>query len=130
MPGSEARSRDLGRRPFLGRGEVERTWPVWAALGLAPLLWGAALGVSYVLVPVSCDLGTTLPLHAVRAVTTAGAAAAAWGSYGVWRAAQGTESRVVARIGFLAFLGIAVATFSTLLIVAEGVANFVVDPCR
>jgi hypothetical protein len=130
VPGSEARSRDLGRRPYLGRGEVERTWPVWAALALAPLLWGAALGLSYVLVPVSCDLGTTLPLHAVRAATTAGSLAAAYGSYGVWRAAQGTESRVVGRIGFLAFLGIVVASFSALLIVAEGVANFVVDPCR
>jgi hypothetical protein len=130
VPGSEARSRDLGRRPFLGRGDVERTWPVWAALGLAPALWGLALGASYVLVPVSCDLGTTLPLHAVRAVTTAVALGTAYGSYGVWRAAQGTESRTVRRIGFLAFLGIAVATFSALLIVLEGVANFVVDPCR
>jgi hypothetical protein len=130
MSGSEARSRDVGRRPFLGRGSVERAWPVWAALALAPAAWGIAVGASYVLVPVSCDLGTALPLHGVRAVTTAVALAAAYGSYGVWRAAQGNESRVVRRIGFLAFLGIVVAAFSALLIVAEGAANFVVDPCR
>lgn len=130
MPGSAVRSRDVGRRPFLGRGDAERTWPVWAALVGAPLAWGLALGASYVLVPVSCELGTVLPLHAVRAVTAAAALAAAAASHGVRRATRGSEAPPVRRTAFLAFLGVAVASFSALLIVLEGVANFAVDPCR
>jgi hypothetical protein len=125
-----ARSRDLGRRPFRGRGSAERTWPVWAAIVGAPAAWAVALVGSYILVPVACDLGTTLPLHGIRVVTTAIALATAWGSWGVWRAARGSEGPRVQRTAFLAWLGVGIALFSAALIVLEGVANFVVDPCR
>jgi hypothetical protein len=83
-----------------------------------------------VVVPVACDIGTVLPLHAIRLVTTAAALAAALGALGVWRATRGGEGHAVRRTAFLAFVGTIVAGFSALLIVLEGVANFVVDPCR
>jgi len=130
VPGSAVRSRDLGRRPRRGSTPAERTWPVWAAIAGAPLLWAAALGGSYVLVPVSCDLGSALPLHALRLVTAAGAAATAYGAWGVWQATRGTQALPLRRAAFLALLGVGIAAFSTLLIVLEGVANFVVSPCR
>jgi hypothetical protein len=125
-----ARARDVGRRPFRGRVPADSTWPLWASLVGAPAAWALAILASYVLVPVSCELGTRLPLHGVRLVTTAAALGAAWAAFGLWRETRGSEGARVRRTAFLAAIGVGIALFSALLIVLEGIANFVVDPCR
>jgi hypothetical protein len=124
------RAREVGRRPFRGRGGAERAWPLWAAYAGAPAAWALAVGASYAVVPLACEWGTALPLHAIRAVTLAVAAAATAAVFALWRDVRGGRALRLRRTETLAFVGIAVAGFSALLIALEGVANFVVDPCR
>jgi len=130
MSGDAARARELGRRPGRGPGYAGRGWPLWAGLVGGPAAWAIAVGASYVTVPVACDVGTTLPLHAIRVVTTAAALGSTWLSYGVWRESRGAAALAVERTAFLGLLGVVVSAFSAVLIVLEGVANFVIDPCR
>lgn len=127
---SGSRARDVGRRP--GRGhDAGGLWPVWAGIAVGPLAWGVAVAASYALVPVACDLGSRLPLHGVRLVTTAVAAAATWAALGAWRRSRGASAAApIERTALLALCGVALSGLSTALIVLEGVANFVLDPCR
>jgi hypothetical protein len=137
----DTRARDLGRRPFRGRGPLDRLWPVWAGLAVGPLAWAAAVTASYAVVPAACDAETALPLHLIRLVTLAAAVAAAAVAFRLWRDTRGRrrdrvddESFALApvtidRTAFLALLGVALSGMSAILIAVEGIANFVVSPC-
>lgn len=104
-----------------------RRLTVAAALGLAPAVWFAHLLLSYLLVPVACEWGSTLPLHAA---TVAAAALAFGGSAIAVRARQGEEGS--ARQGATVFLlragTITSLVFGTIILLA-GAANVLVDPC-
>lgn len=104
-----------------------RQLTVAAALGLAPAVWFAHLLLSYLLVPVACEWGTTLPLHA----TTAAAAVVAFGgsamAVGARQVEEGSEGRDA--IAFLLRAGtITSLVFGTIILLA-GAANVLVDPC-
>lgn len=97
------------------------------SLGLARTVWFAHLLVSYLLVPVACDWGTALPLHATTVVA---AVVALGGSAIAVRAAQGEHGRehqgaaaFVLRAGTITRL-----VFGTIIVPARA-ATVLVDPC-
>ncbi len=108
--------------------------PLWTGLLAGPVAWVIHLFASYLLVPVSCDHATKLPLYLVTLLTAAVSAAA-----GVWALASWRQSGVGdatqiggtgGRSGFLALVGVLISGLFTVLIMAEGVPNLFLNPCH
>jgi hypothetical protein len=102
-----------------------------------PALWAARLGASYLLVPYACWHGWSAALHGVTLLTLAGCLAAGWIAWRSWRGAGGEAGGGGAadaggpavRARFMALLGVLMSAFFALVIVAEGTANVMIDPC-
>lgn len=86
---------------------------------LAPGAWVVHLSAALVLVPVACETGWELPLHAL---TVACAAVAAAGLLLLRRTPPGDEPELRRWAGSL-------AVFFLALIVVEGIPALVLDPC-
>jgi hypothetical protein len=101
---------------------------------LAPLaLWAVRLAASYVLVPYACWRNGAWALHGVTLLTLAGCVGAGVVAWRVWRRAGGpaqveTGGPAVRR-RFMGLLGMLLAAFFGTVIVAEGLANLMIDPC-
>jgi hypothetical protein len=111
----------------------DRLWRLYFGIFGPPAFWVLRLGLSYVLVPYACWHGWTGALHAVTGLALAGCAAAGWVAWQGWRAAGG-EWRVDAggprvRARFMGLLGMMLAAFFGVVIVAEGIGNVMIDPC-
>lgn len=115
-----------------GRRELAALW--FGFLG-PPVLWAARLCTAYVLVPAACDRGGLPALHAVTAAALAGTIAAGFVAWRRWRAAATAEGPAAAgeptggRTRFLGIAGVLSAALFATAIVAEGLANVLVDPC-
>jgi hypothetical protein len=114
-----------GPRALLGQGA--------AVLG-GPLVWLAQFQLNYALVPRMCAAGTALPLHLVFVVAlllVAGAGLLAWRT---WRTAgagwpSSDEGGPVGRSRLLGALGLMTSTLFSLVILAQWIPTFIVDPC-
>jgi hypothetical protein len=112
----------------------EGIFALWAGLLLAPVAWAAQQQALYTMVPWACVGGHGFALHAVSAaavvVATIGALVA-WRSWSRAGRAQSDDERggALARSRFLASLGLASSAFFALVIIAQGIAAFVLHPC-
>jgi hypothetical protein len=100
--------------------DAGRLRALWAGLLLAPAAWLASLEVGYLLVRPGCLAGTALPQHAAHAaflVLALGGLVVAW------------RVRRVQR-DFLATLGVGTSALFALVLVAQWIPTFLIQPCQ
>jgi len=120
--------------------DVEHSSPreslaLWFGILGGPIIWAVQLQVSYMLVPWACSTGHHWTLHLASLVFLLSAAAPA---FIAWRASttarsRGTserESEGVGRIRFMAMLGLMTSALFLLLIFAQALPSFFIDPCQ
>lgn len=106
---------------------------LWTGWVVGPVAWSLHLMVSYLLVEWVCLTGNAWALHAVTLVTalvSAAGAAVAWRQWSVvGRRWPRAGIHRVERTRFLAVGGLVMSVLSTLVILAEGIPNFILWPC-
>lgn len=107
---------------------------LWFAFLGPPIIWAARFGVSYSVVPYVCARAGPLLLQALTVVALAATAAAGVAGWQQWRRAGGTREMefggVAARARFMAVVGMLSAGLFALVIAAEAMPIFLVDPCQ
>lgn len=107
---------------------------LWIGLLAAPTAWFLNLLVGYLLVPWACESDQVVALHLsslVALLIAGGGGLAAWR---LWRR-TGREwpseaGGPLPRSRFLAMLGLLVSVLSSLIIIAQWIANFILVPCQ
>lgn len=116
----------------------ERPGLVWLWFGFLgpPIIWGVKFMVAYALVPGACSAAGLLALNVVTLVALAGTVLAGAVAARSWRRTRGEHDAVGdadqtgwRRARFMALSGIFSSALFTAVIVAEGLANVLVDPC-
>ena len=103
---------------------------------ISPSLVLVQQSVTYALVGVSCRQQTTLPLHAVLAVTAAIVAFGMLDGWRDWRAHRvevgddAAAGPAPARRDFVALLNVTISLISLLVVLAQWLAVFVLSPCH
>lgn len=112
--------------------ETGRTVPVLAFAIFGPAAaWTARLLVAYALVPLACETGTNLWLHAVSAAMLAVSIAVGVVAYFGWRGPSPEDAPdSTQRYRWAMLFGIGMSVIFSLAIVYESAANFVFDPCQ
>lgn len=114
-----------------GEPRVPGLGALWLGLLAPPVIWLARLSASYLLVPLACRSGSTWALNAVTGAALL--AVAASGAVALRALRRSTAPRgaapIMQRARFLAMMGVLVAALFFAVIVAEGLANLLVDPC-
>jgi hypothetical protein len=107
---------------------------LWAGVLIAPLAWALQMQAGYILVQPACQAGRNTLLHIV---TLAALLLAALGGFIAWRKWQQTgrawpdeAAGALARSRFMAVLGLLLSVMFFLVIVAQGIASFVLHPCQ
>jgi hypothetical protein len=119
------------KKEFRSNGGI---FALWVGVLLAPVAWAAQQQALYTMVPWACQSGNFFALHAV---TIAAVAVALSGALVAWRnwsragRARADDDRggALARSRFFAVSGLVASLFFALVIVAQGIAAFVVHPC-
>jgi hypothetical protein len=116
-------------------GEALGPWAhllVAVAFAGGPAAYVFHLLVSYLLVPLACRQGTWV-LHATTAVSVAGVLGVGALAWRLWRQAgrrgPADEGGRPSGVGLLAIGGLGLAAFFAVVIVLNGAANALVDPC-
>jgi hypothetical protein len=113
------------------RNGTRRT--LWLCLLAGPAAWTAHLLLSYPLVPLICATGLSIVLHLVTLLTALTALAAGILALRLWdratRPAPTAESSDTATTDYLAFSGLLLNALFLFIILAEGLPNFLVNPC-
>lgn len=122
-------------RRATGEEALTRTglaWQLFAFLG-GMTAYAVHLMGGVALVPLACDLGTTLPLSALNWAVIAVAAAAAWVSWKIWRRASeevsqspSTPSR---RSAFIGMTGLMMNILAIAIVLFAEVHVLILDPC-
>ncbi len=100
-----------------------------ATLG-AVAWWGLHLAGTYWLVPRTCELSATWPLHLLTVAVLAGILRAGWSAAQLRRSARARPDRHDSRRDlFLGWSGLALAVFFAAVTLAEWSPVLVVDPC-
>lgn len=107
----------------------------WAGVLLAPVAWALQMQASYMLVQPACMTGHNLALHIV---TISALAIAAFSAYVAWRnwheaGAQwpGDETGGPRpRSRFMGALGLLTSAMFFVVILAQGIASFILHPCQ
>jgi hypothetical protein len=105
---------------------------LWTGWLVGPVAWTLHLMVSYLMVEWVCETGGEWALHAVTLATALMAAAGAWVAWGQWTAAGRQWPRGgggIERVRFMAVSGVVISVLMLLIILAEGVPNFILNPC-
>jgi hypothetical protein len=120
--------------PHDGRSYQRLSWMLGAALFIPPLAVLANLEIAYALVPSACVARNTLLLHLVNAACFA---LAATGGLMAWRSLRAVEDgrpeeegSLLARTRFIAGVAVLLSGLSVLVIVAQWIAVFILDPCQ
>ena len=111
---------------------AERPRLIWLWFGFLgpPVIWAARLMVAYALVPWACSAEGLLTLNVVTLVALGGTVLAGVVAAGSLRRTRGQPSDTGwRRVRFMAIAGLITAALFTAVIVAEGLANVLVDPC-
>lgn len=109
-----------------------RALALWTGWLLGPLAWGVHLMASYLLVSWVCAGGGRWALHAVTVATAALALLAGLIAYVQWRPTRGGGQGghgARERVRFMAVGGTIISALMVLIIIAEGIPNFIVSPC-
>lgn len=108
--------------------------PLWFGVLTGPIAWTAHLVISFLLVPYSCFIGSVIWLHVTTVITAAPTVAAGIVSYWAWKkAGVGEETDVGGTVGrsvFMAISGMYLSALFLLIILAEGMGPFFINPCQ
>src|SRR4051812_10241064 len=111
-----------------------KTVSLWAGVLGSPALWGIHMQLDYALVPTLCGHGGHLwvlhVLAGVFAVLSAFTFVLCWREWHAMGAS--TQDDAVGGAGrtiFLSALGMMTAALFTLVIIAQGIASFFINPC-
>ena len=106
---------------------------LWAGLLLPPVAFLLNLELAYALVPVACTSGV-LPVHLVHLGSFLLALAGGVFAFRCWRAKgstwPGEEGGRLARTRFMAGLGLLESALFALVIVAQWIPSFLLNPCQ
>ena len=107
---------------------------LWLLIVAAPVIVAIEMQINYVLVRQACSVQRNIALYAVIVVAAVLTVAIALIALAVWRV-EGiiwpTEStELSARIRFIAVLGMLSSGMSLLVIVAQGIATVMFNPCQ
>lgn len=114
---------------------AERPRLIWLWFGFLgpPIIWAIRFTVAYALVPTTCSAGGLLALNVVTLVALGGTVLAgiiAGSSLRRTGDQHGNEGHWAwRRARFMALAGLFTSALFTAVIVAEGLANILVDPC-
>jgi len=106
----------------------------WIGILLAPVTWIVSFELNYALVPFACQSRSTWPLHSISifALAIAGlgliAAGYTWSATG--KVALTDQADTVHRNGFLGMFGLLFSGILIVLIAAQWIPVFFVDPCN
>jgi hypothetical protein len=107
---------------------------LWTGLLLPPVAFLLNLEVAYALVPTACSSGNRLLVHLVHLVCFG---LAGFGGLTAWRcwkssgeAWPGGAGGPLARSRFMAGLGLLVSSLFGLVILAQWIPSFILDPCQ
>ena len=126
--------RSAARSPLAAPTPGRELLAMWTGVLAPPLVFLAHLEIAYILVPLACDTGTLLMVHAtmVVAIVLAGGAGAvalrALRRHG--RAWPDESGGVVSRDRFLAALGALASGFVIIALIAQWLPLFFLSPCR
>jgi hypothetical protein len=114
-------------------GTAGRVLVLWATWAIGPVAWTLHLMVSYLLVEWVCGTGNVWVLHGVTLATVLMAAAGGLIAWRQWTAAgrrwPGAGGDPASRTRFLAVGGLIISLLSALIILAEGIPNFILSAC-
>lgn len=104
----------------------------WAGVLLGPLGWALHLQVSYTLATFACEDVYRLSLHATSLVSLLIAFAGLYFGWRNWQASRDAAppGHRVARSRFMAASGVALSVFFAIVIVAQWIPMFFLEPCR
>jgi hypothetical protein len=106
----------------------------WAGFLIAPFAFLLNLQISYMLVPWACSAGHVFWLHAASVGTLLLGLLGAFIALRNWqKAGRGWQSEggsAAARSRFMAILGLMMSGLFSLLILAQWIADFIIDPCQ
>jgi hypothetical protein len=107
---------------------------LWAGLLLPPLAFLFNLEVAYALVPTACSSRNVLPVHGVHLLSLALAVIGGLIAGREWRRSGATwpdgEPDPIGRTRFLSGMGLLLSLQFTLVILAQWIPTFVLDPCQ
>jgi hypothetical protein len=107
---------------------------LWVGLFAGPTAFFLYLQVNYMLVPWACSTGHHFVLHLVMAAALLIATAGGISAWLCWQKAgrkwPDGSGGVLPRNRFLAVLGFLLSMFFFLIIIAQGIPNFILDPCQ
>lgn len=109
------------------------TWRLWTGLLAGPLAFAANLQVNYMLVDVACQTGPRIVLHlspALSALLTLGAGVMAWQAWQDLERPAMPEAAWVPRGKFMAISGVLMSGMFLLVVLAQWIPVFVVNPCQ
>src|SRR5215211_5322 len=116
--------------------EVKATTPkaLWLLVVAAPVIVAIEMQANFVLVRLACSAQRNIALYAVIIVALVLTVASALIALTIWRV-EGTtwpteSTDLSARIRFIAVLGLLSSGMSMLVIVAQGIATVLFDPCQ
>jgi hypothetical protein len=107
---------------------------LWAGVLIPPVAFLVNLEVAYALVPVACGARTVVLVHVVHLVSlalTVFAGVVAWRTWqrsgAIW---PGGEGGRLGRTQFLAGMGILMGLMFAVVILAQWIPSFILDPCQ
>jgi hypothetical protein len=107
---------------------------LWIGLLIAPIAFLINLEVAYALVPTACASRNELPVHLVHLACLLLTLYGLLTAWRCWKAAGATWPRTegdpLARSRFMAGTGLLVSAMFGLVIVAQWIPSFVLDPCQ
>lgn len=107
---------------------------LWMGVLLAPFSFLLNLQVSYALVPWACSAGHPFWLHLASAGTFLLAMLGAFTAWRNWqktgRESQSEGGTPLARSRFMAIIGLMMSALFSLIILAQWIADFILDPCQ
>lgn len=107
---------------------------LWAGMLLPPVAFLLSLEAAYALVPTACSSRNLLPVHLVHAAALAIAILGGLTALRSWRRNGSTwpggEGGRLGRTRFMAGLGVFLSLQFGLVIVAQWIPSFILDPCQ
>lgn len=109
---------------------------LWSGILGPPIIWAGRFGISYVLASWACVADAMWLLHAITIASLAGVGVLGWLSWHSWRASRepspaepGPGDDRQQRVRFMALFGLFSSALFAVVIIAEGLANVLIDPC-
>jgi len=108
-----------------------RRWALWFGVLGGIISWAAHLGISWGLVPYSCDQGNVFWLHVNTVVFAAISLLAFLVALATYRRVRDRDRslKAVQTDHFMSILGMLASGFFLILIIVEGASVFVLNPC-